>query len=498
MQSTSLKYFWLLSALALLAVAAPFIGVQSPPLADYPNHMARFHVLQNLDASPELQQYYYIRDGFYPYMSIATFMKVFTPIFGVEGAGRMFAVLAIFMPVFGSLALSRAIAGKVSVLALAMIPFALSGLAGWGFLNFLFSAGLVLIIFAGWIKTTLWPAAIRVAVFAVFALATSAMHLISVAFLGLLIGFWELYPVITRGRILKKDVRTFANIALLFVPAGLLILTQLGGEFGSSKTVYGNLANKSDVLNSPLSMFGGAAEIIIAVAIIFGAAALYKLKIIALNYRLCFVGIGLYLLGVLVPFQLFGVAYVGIRFPLFALAVILAGITVIDNSKIKIAAVILAVLIAGKLFIIRDVFTYADTQTAELRAAMKDLPAGTKILPVLDRQAANQSPVNVPTYFHQPAYMVIERDGLFPYFFAMFNIGVKDEHADYTRLWESPVRLEAFDTPDARSYSKTWRDDFDYVLVMDNDNKPFAHADLTPLSAGSWFKILRVEPRRAP
>jgi len=337
MQSTSLKYFWLLSGLALLAIALPFIGIQSPPLADYPNHMARFHILQNLENSKDLQQFYFTRNGFYPYMSIATFMKVFAPVFGVEGAGRAFAVLAIFMPVLGTLTLSRAINAKVSLLTLAMVPIALSAIAGWGFLNFLFSAGLVLIIFAGWIKSESWPALKRVLVFAMLALAAATMHLISVAFLGLLIGFWELFAVIKRRAMTKDDLWTFTKIALLFVPAGLLILTQLGGEFGKSQTVYGNLGNKIDVLQSPLSMFGGQAETMIAQIIIIALIVLRSLKIISLNTRLVFVGFCFLILGLAVPFQLFGVAYVGIRFPLLALAVIIAGITDINTSKVKIA-----------------------------------------------------------------------------------------------------------------------------------------------------------------
>ena len=39
----------------------PVILVQIPPLVDYPNHMARMHILADAGRSPWLTQYYEIR-----------------------------------------------------------------------------------------------------------------------------------------------------------------------------------------------------------------------------------------------------------------------------------------------------------------------------------------------------------------------------------------------------------------------------------------------------
>lgn len=490
----SLKVFTGLVLLALALIAIPFLGITSPPLADYPNHMARFHILQNLETSTELQNFYALRGGFYPYMSIAVFMKIFAPVFGVEGAGRAFAVIAIFMPVLGTLTLSRAINGRVSLLALAMVPIALSAIAGWGFLNFLFSVGIVMMIFAGWIKTAQWPAARRIMLFAALTLAATCMHLISAAFLGLLIGFWELFAVLKNRKITRADILNFAAIALIFIPAGLLILTQLGGEFGTSETVYGSIGNKINVAQSPLSMFGGRGEIFIAQGIIIGLIILRSMKIIEIEGRLFFVGIAFLILGLLVPFQLFGVAYIGIRFPLIALAIIIAGIRNIDIAKARFAAIGLALFIAAKLWIVHSIFAFADTQTAQLRAAMQMLPAGAKVLPVMNSSAVAKTPLEERHYFHQPAYIVIDRDGLFPYFFSMFNVAVKAEHSSYTHIWGQPIELSAFDTQDQTNFADNWRQDFDYVIVMDNENAALTTPGLTPVAKGDGFSIYGVNP----
>ena len=39
----------------------PFFFIQIPPLQDYPNHLARIHVLTQIQASPALQEYYKVQ-----------------------------------------------------------------------------------------------------------------------------------------------------------------------------------------------------------------------------------------------------------------------------------------------------------------------------------------------------------------------------------------------------------------------------------------------------
>ncbi len=492
--TTSIRFFSFLAVLALALIAWPFIGVQSPPLADYPNHMARFHVLQNLETSEALQSFYFIRDGFYPYLSIAAFMKIFSPIFGVEGAGRIFAVFAIYLPVLGTLTLSRANNGKVSWLTLAMVPLALSTVAGWGFLNFLFSTGLVLIFFALWIKTESWPLIRRTVIFAVLIFAVTAMHLISAVFFGLLMGFWELSAVYARRKIERADFVKFLSIAVMYIPAGLLFLTQLGGEIGGSETIYGNFGNKVIVMQSLFSMFGQKPEVILGLPILVGLILLRSQKVISIHPRFIFVGFALLIVGLIAPFQLFGVAFIGIRFPLLALAVFIAGVEEVDFKKARMAAGILAILIAGKLFVLKDTFKFADRQTGELRAAMQTLPIGSKILPILNIDTALDSRLSPQHYFHRPAYFMIDRDGLIPYFFSMFNVGILEEHSAYTAEWGSPIKIKDFDTDRAFWFADNWRQDFDYVVVMDPSGAEFTHEDMTLLIKNDEFSILEVTP----
>ncbi len=55
--SSRRTYFALLMA-ASVVLLAPFSVIDILPLQDYPNHLARIHILSHLGESPTLQQYY--------------------------------------------------------------------------------------------------------------------------------------------------------------------------------------------------------------------------------------------------------------------------------------------------------------------------------------------------------------------------------------------------------------------------------------------------------
>ncbi len=55
--SSRRTYFVLLIA-ASVVLLVPFFVIEILPLQDYPNHLARIHILSHLENSPILRQYY--------------------------------------------------------------------------------------------------------------------------------------------------------------------------------------------------------------------------------------------------------------------------------------------------------------------------------------------------------------------------------------------------------------------------------------------------------
>ena len=495
--------------LATLAVALPFIGIQNLPFTDHPNHMARFHILDTFADSPALQSLYTIKGGFQPYWGMGGFMALVSPWLGVEQAGQLFAVAAVLMPVIGVAALNRTATGRANWTVLAAVIVAFSGMAAGGFVNFLFTPGFALMALALWIRTDRSDARWRLPLFAVVALAITAMHMISAAFLGLLVGLWELGGVWERRRIQKGDVLRFVQIGFTFLPAAALVLLQRADDFGYTGTDYGGLPERVGAYQSPFSFLGSIHWAVDWHFMIFlalaGGFVFVRSRLqtktghsgVELDNRLVFVAVGVLGVSFLIPFNLVGVAYVNTRFPFVAALIFIASIRLEPVSVPKAAVLGMASLVAAKVGLVGFQLQSFDTQMRELRAQSDAIARGSRVLLVIDdNHAPAKSPSHVRTIHltHQLGYLVVERDILFPYMFSMFDVGIRPEHAAYTQPYGLAESVDRIDTENAMNYSKHWNRDFDYVVVMHPEDPDTVALPGTQLAAsGSWFQILTTD-----
>ena len=132
----------------VLAIALiPVFLAKHPPLADYPNHLARAYIIANHETVPEFQEVYDVRWSVLPNLSMDIFVPVLARFTDVFTAGQVFVALTLVTLVVGCALMNRTMYGRLSLGA------ALSGcilynlILSWGFLNYLFSLGLCLITF---------------------------------------------------------------------------------------------------------------------------------------------------------------------------------------------------------------------------------------------------------------------------------------------------------------------------------------------------------------
>lgn len=505
---SSNRNFWVLLLLAAIAVSLPFLGVQNLPFTDHPNHMARFHILNAFDDSEALQSLYTIKGGFQPYWGMGGFMALATPLFGVERAGQLFAVAAVLMPVLGVAVLNRVATGRANWTVLAAVVVAFSGMAAWGFLNFLFTLGFALVALALWIRTDGTDWRWRVPMFAAVALFITAMHMISAAFLGLLVGLWELAGLWERRRIHHDDVLKFVGIGIAFLPSAALLLLQRADDFGYTGTDYGRLYERVEAYQAPYSFLGSKHwdldwHFFIFLALAAGLVLVRSFTrsrlgrpALQLDNRMLFVATGVFAVSFLIPFNLVGVAYVNTRFPFVATLILISAIRVEPSALLKPVAVAFASLLFAKLGLVGFQLHSFDNQMRELRAEATAIPKGSRVMLIIDdRNAPDKSPSQVRTIHlnHQLGYLIMDRDILFPYMFSMFDVGIKEEHAAYTRPHGFAQPMRYFDTPRARDYARNWRRDFDYIVVMHpEDPDRTTLSDTQFVAGGSWFHILEV------
>ena len=148
---TPARQAWLaIAALSLLAALPPLLAIY-PQMSDYPAHLARWHVMLNLDTSADLQRYYGFKWQWIPNLGADLLIFPLASLLGLEAAGRVIAVLVPVLLAASLLTGDRVLHKRVGIgglLALVTVwsPSVLMGFVNWGL-----GLGLAFFAFAGWV-----------------------------------------------------------------------------------------------------------------------------------------------------------------------------------------------------------------------------------------------------------------------------------------------------------------------------------------------------------
>lgn len=182
---------WLFAGLFLITLI-PF-GLCSPlPLSDYPNHVARMHIIAHLGQSADLAKYYSINWQFIPNLAMDILVPLMMPALSAETASLVFAALGMFLMSSGAVVLHRQLYGRWSLLPFTSFLLLYNRHFLWGFLNYLFSVGLGLWMLAAHIYLRDRSPLFRVVLFSALAMALLLSHLHAFASYAILIGGYEI------------------------------------------------------------------------------------------------------------------------------------------------------------------------------------------------------------------------------------------------------------------------------------------------------------------
>jgi hypothetical protein len=148
-----------------MASVAPVWMVTTPPLADYPNHLARMHILANGVQSELLGRFYTVSWSVIPNIAMDVIVPALDKFMPLEIAGKVFVTLILALLVSGSLALHYAIHKRLSPWPLLVFLFLYNGIFLYGMVNYLFGIGLCLWAIAAWIETSKYGRIARVVLF---------------------------------------------------------------------------------------------------------------------------------------------------------------------------------------------------------------------------------------------------------------------------------------------------------------------------------------------
>ncbi|MFL5283172.1 MAG: hypothetical protein ACJ8AW_19820 [Rhodopila sp.] len=214
------------------ALIAPLVVCEIPPLADYPNHLARWFILASLPGDAALARFYAPHWSVIPNLALDVMAPPLMRILPVHVAGRMMIAASVLLPVLGAVAYGRAMGGRWWPLGAGLLAYC--NCLMYGFLNFSFSLGLALLLAAAWLR---WRERFPIATIVLAVVGAPmlfACHLMGLVFFGFLIGGAELVRAYDSRHRMAEAVRR-GGVLLLIVaaPAALYAMSdlrQLGGD----------------------------------------------------------------------------------------------------------------------------------------------------------------------------------------------------------------------------------------------------------------------------
>jgi len=511
-----------LAIYALISVAAlvPLLIVDVPPLVDYPNHLARLHVIATVSTDPAIAANYRVAWHAMPNLALEAVTWPFLGLLPVEWLGRLFIALTFALLAGGTVWLHRLLHGRVGLWPAAAWLFLYNHLLIMGFLGYLFALGATLVLFAAWIAAERWPLWRRLAVFPAAAVALFFGHLFALAVYGVCVAAYELWkglPELRNGG--RRVLARWSIAAWQFVPAGLVVLATMP-EAGERSFHYGPFLAKIRALWSPVLTWYkpvDAALILFVLGVLIAGLASRRL-ILAPALRLPVAVLAV--LAVLMPFWIEGawgsIWYADLRLPLALALLLVAGLRPhAVSAKLALAVgCAAAVLFTARIADVTADWHAVDRDFAEFRAALDMVEPGASLLPVQKRDAARDGGTRQfdEAYWNMGMLAVIDRAAFLPTLFtdpAKQPVQAAAGRAGMDTPYGWPIGYDlladgiagpAADKPSAapttgsaRRFWAGWPERYDYVVVthFGAAGNP-APERLARVHAGSFFDLYRV------
>jgi hypothetical protein len=382
------------------------------PLFDYPNHLARMHILIDLAHSPELQRFYEVVWRPVPNLAMDAVVPVLTHFMPLAWAGKSFVLLTLFLIAGGAAALNRVLFGGWSAWPCLAFLLLYNRFLLWGFLNYLFGIGLALFAFAFWIALGEKSAAPRLAVGALFALLLFFAHLLAFGLYGVMVMGYATGLVLRRRR---RVAELFLAAAPFLPPLAILFLASPGAVAGAVR--FGPAGRKLDLLFSVFDnyhrIFDISSFVFVALALLFAFVRRWA--------RLApdmLVPLGLLVLVYLaMPNQLATASGADHRIPLLFDLVFIAGSrweARLPRAQRRFLGAAL-VLFLLRLGLVSVSWQASERTYANLLPALDLLPEGSLVAVAYPPEAVNSEATPLA---HFPTLAVLRRDVFVPTLFA--------------------------------------------------------------------------------
>jgi hypothetical protein len=481
------------SLILLVIVSVPVFSTVLPPLLDYPNHLARMHLIVE-GGNP----FYAVRWAPLPDLAADLVIPALTHLVPLEIAGKLFLVITFALLAGGTLWLNRVASGCWRWWGLLGFLLLYDRILLWGFLNYLFGLGIALCGIALWLMLEDAPRWRRIAASSLVVLACFFSHIAALGVYALALAGIELMPALRRLRAGDTSglAARLATAGVQFVVPAILFL------FCQPASPHGVLSftapwRKPDLLFSVFDNYNRPFDVACFVLFVALFGVLAWRRRLRLDPRLG-LGAGVVLVAyLLLPSQMLSGSGVDRRLPLafFLLLIASTAPRALPRRAALTIGLAVAVIFAARMAVIEKVWLDASSIYAADIAAIDTLPEGAKLAVAYPDRETNAG--GIPE-LHVATLAAMRREAFVPTLFAYASqqpIALRppyDALAGATSpnwIWGGFVEGNATEHAASAAVLK----DYDYVVFASRD--PFtvpANACLVPMQSPPRFRLFKL------
>jgi hypothetical protein len=480
--------------LLLAIVSVPLFSTVLPPLVDYPNHLARLHLIAEGG-----NQFYAIRWAPLPDLAADLIVPPLAHLVPLELAGKLFLVLTFALIAGGTVWLNRVATRCWRLWPLLAFLLLYDRILLWGFLNYLFGLGLAICGLALWLALEDGPAWRRVLASSLVALACFFSHISALGVYALAIVGVESLPALSlvRARHYRDLARLIAIVGIQFVlPAILFLFCQPPSTGGPIN--FTPIWRKPDLLFSVFDNYSRPFDIACFALFVGLFAALAWSRRLTIAPRLGVALVILFVAYLLLPSQMLSGSGVDHRMPIALFLLLVAATAPVVPLPRRIALAIRIAVVAVfalRMAVIEAVWLDAGRlYTADI-AVIDSLPQGARLAVAFPSRDVNAGAI---PELHVATLAVARHEAFVPTIFAYPTQQPLALRPPYDALAKatSPTGLWAgFVDGDAAARDKASPvlKDYDFIVFADRD--PFtvpANPCLKKAAATPRFQLFAI------
>jgi hypothetical protein len=484
---------WCAFALLMTLVSVPLVSTVLPPLFDYPNHLARMHLLAEGGNA-----FYAVQWGPLPNLAQDLIVPPLARLMPLEFASKLFLVMIFGVITAGTLWLNRVATGVWRMWPLLAFLLLYNRVFLWGFVNYLFGIGIALCGIALWLALEKEGWQIRAFASSLVVLACYFSHIAAFGFYALVIAGVEGLPAVTelRHSDWRAIVRRTAIAGTQFLlPVGFFV--GLGREATGGPINYARFFRKADLLFSVFDNYDRVFDIACFALFVGLVAWLAVARRLRMTSRLAWAAGVVFAAYLLLPSQMYGGSAADHRLPpaLFLLLLASCAPRFPSYRTAMAIGILTAAMLVLRLAVIERIWIRADRVYSADLDSIDMLPRGAKLAVAYPSSAVNF--VAIPEV-HLAALAIARREVFVPTLFALPSQQPVVLRPPYTALTEAaqPEPLWSAFVGGKRSEIASLAAAFwQYDFIAFTDNRPVhmpPNRCLAPFSLQPSFQIFAV------